>query len=101
MNNNGLWRLQPAQISTQQDMLFRAKLSLPSNVPTGDYLVRVLHFRDGVAISEKTTDMNIKKAGLSALIYRFAHEYSAFYGLFAIAFAVASGWLAAAAFRRG
>ena len=101
MNNNGLWRLQPAQISTQQDMLFRAKLSLPSNVPTGDYLVRVLHFRDGVAISEKTTDMNIKKAGLSALIYRFAHDYSVFYGLFAIAFAVASGWLAAAAFRRG
>ena len=63
--------------------------------------MRVLHFRDGVAISEKTTDMNIKKAGLSALIYRFAHEYSAFYGLFAIAFAVASGWLAAVAFRRG
>jgi len=101
MNNNGLWRLQPALISTQQDMLFRAQLSLPSNVPTGDYLVRVLHFRNGVAISEKTTDMNIKKAGLSALIYRFAHEYSLFYGLFAIVFAVASGWLAAAAFRRG
>ena len=75
--------------------------SLPSNVPTGDYLVRVLHFRGGVAISEKTTDMNIKKAGLSALIYRFAHDYSVFYGLFAIAFAVASGWLAAVAFRRG
>ena len=101
MNNNGLWRLEPAAITTQQDMLFRAQLSLPSNVPTGDYLVRVLHFRGGVAISEKTTDMNIKKAGLSALIYRFAHDYSVFYGLFAIAFAVASGWLAAVAFRRG
>jgi hypothetical protein len=101
MVNNGLWQLQPEQISTQQDMLFRAKLSLPSNVPTGDYLVRVLHFRGGVAISEKTTDMNIKKAGLSALIYRFAHDYSVFYGLFAIAFAVTSGWLAAVAFRRG
>ena len=44
--------------------------------------------------------MNIKKAGLSELIYRFAHDYSVFYGLFAIAFAVASGWLAAVAFRR-
>jgi hypothetical protein len=37
---------------------------------------------------------------LSALIYKFAHEYSLFYGLFAIAFAVGSGWLAAVAFRR-
>jgi hypothetical protein len=44
--------------------------------------------------------MNVRKAGLSALIYRFAHDYSALYGIFAIIFAVASGWLAAVAFRR-
>jgi hypothetical protein len=34
------------------------------------------------------------------MIYNFAHDYSLFYGLFAIAFAVAAGWLAAVAFRR-
>jgi uncharacterized protein (TIGR02186 family) len=82
-------------------MLFRTVLTLPSNVPTGDYSVRILHFRDGVALSERVTDMNIRKAGMSALIYSFAHDYPVFYGLFAIAFAVASGWLAAVAFRRG
>jgi hypothetical protein len=37
---------------------------------------------------------------LSAGIYNFAHDYSALYGIFAILFAVASGWLAAAVFRR-
>ena len=101
MEANGLWRTMQSSIITQQDMLFRAGLALPSNIPPGDYIVRVLHFRDGVAMSERTTDMNVKKAGLSALIYRFAHEYSALYGIFAIIFAVASGWLAAVAFRRG
>ena len=101
MTANGLWQTKPSSIVTQQDMLFRTMLSLPSNVPTGDYVVRVLHFRDGVALSERTTDMNIRKAGMSALIYSFAHGYPVFYGLFAIAFAVASGWLAAVAFRRG
>ena len=100
MEANGLWQVLPSSIVTQQDMLFRASLSLPSNIPTGDYSVRVLHFRDGVALSERVTDMNVRKAGLSALIYRFAHDYSAFYGIFAIIFAVASGWLAAVAFRR-
>jgi len=100
MEANGLWQVLPSSITTQQDMLFRASLSLPSNIPTGTYNVRVLHFRDGVALSERVTDMNVKKAGLSALIYRFAHEYSALYGIFAIIFAVASGWLAAVAFRR-
>lgn len=100
MEANGLWQVLPSSITTQQDMLFRASLSLPSNIPTGAYNVRVLHFRDGVALSERVTDMNVRKAGLSALIYRFAHEYSALYGIFAIIFAVASGWLAAVAFRR-
>ena len=100
MEANGLWQVLPSSIVTQQDMLFRASLSLPSNVPPGDYSVRVLHFRDGVALSERVTDMDVRKAGLSALIYRFAHDYSVFYGIFAIMFAVASGWLAAAAFRR-
>ena len=101
MTSNGLWLTRPASIVTQQDMLFRTMLTLPSNVPTGDYSVRILHFRDGVALSERVTDMNIRKAGMSALIYSFAHDYPVFYGLFAIAFAVASGWLAAVAFRRG
>ena len=100
MTGLGLWATRTGSVKTQQDMLYRTALSLPSNVPPGSYVVRVLHFRDGVAISESKTDMKIRKAGLSALIYRFAHDYSLFYGLFAIAFAVASGWLAAVAFRR-
>ena len=100
MEANGLWQVLPSSIVTQQDMLFRTSLLLPSNIPTGDYSVRVLHFRDGVALSERTTDMNVRKAGLSALIYRFAHDYSALYGIFAIIFAVASGWLAAVVLRR-
>ena len=101
MTRMGLWGTNSNAVATQQDMLYRTALSLPSNVPPGAYVIRVLHFRDGVAINESKTDMNVRKAGLSALIYRFAHDYSLFYGLFAIAFAVASGWLAAVAFRRG
>ena len=101
MTRMGLWGIKSNAVATQQDMLFRTALSLPSNVPPGAYVIRVLHFRDGVAINESKTDMNVRKAGLSALIYRFAHDFSLFYGLFAIAFAVASGWLAAVAFRRG
>ena len=100
MTGLGLWATRTSSVKTQQDMLYRTALSLPSNVPPGSYVVRVLHFRDGVAISESKTDMKVRKSGLSALIYRFAHDYSLFYGLFAIAFAMASGWLAAIAFRR-
>ena len=100
MQNLGLWAEKPAAVTLRQNMLFRATLNLPKNVPPGNYAVRVVHFRDGGILNEETTGMKIKKAGLGAFIYNFAHEYSAFYGLFAIIFAVCSGWLAAFAFRR-
>lgn len=101
MQDLDLWKIHHAGIVLQGDTLFRATLELPKNVPPGNYDVRTVHFRDGVAINQYSTDMVIRKAGLSALIYKFAHEYSVFYGLFAIIFAVASGWLAAVAFRKG
>ena len=101
MQDLDLWKIHHAGIEVQKDTLFRAKLELPKNVPPGNYEIRAVHFRDGIAINQETTDMVIRKAGLSALIYKFAHEYSVFYGLFAIAFAVSAGWLAAAAFRKG
>jgi len=100
MRDLGLWAESVEAVSVQQNMLFRATLNLPRNVPTGPYQVRVVHFRDGQIISEQTTDMTIRRAGFSATVYNFAHEYSALYGLFAIAFAVVAGWLAAAIFRR-
>lgn len=100
MQDMGLWAEETSSVTLQRNMLLRATLDLPKNVPPGNYEVRVVHFRDGDVLNEETTSMNIKKAGLSALIYNFAHNYSAFYGLFAIFFAVCSGWLAAVAFRR-
>ncbi len=99
MQDMGLWAEKTAAVTLQRNMLFRATLDLPKHVPPGNYEFRVVHFRDGDVLSEETTGMKIKKAGLSALIYNFAHDYSAFYGLFAIVFAVCSGWLAAVAFR--
>ena len=100
MANIGLWPLQTGNITLTKNALFRAEVKLPANILSGTYDVRVLQFRNGVAISEDVTNLYINKGGLSAGIYNFAHNYSALYGIFAILFAVAAGWLAAAAFRR-
>ena len=100
MRDADLWRDHPNAISVMAGALFRVDVPLPKNVRTGAYDVRILHFRDGVLLSEKFNSINVSKQGFGALIYRFAHEYSLFYGIFAVLFAVASGWLAAVAFRR-
>lgn len=100
MRDANLWRNHPDAISVMAGALFRVDVPLPKNVRTGAYDVRILHLRDGVLLSEKFNTINVSKQGFGALIYRFAHEYSLFYGIFAVLFAIASGWLAAVAFRR-
>jgi uncharacterized protein (TIGR02186 family) len=100
MASINLWPDQTGNVTLTENALFRAEVKLPANILSGTYIVRVLQFRNGVAIGEDITNLYINKGGLSAGIYNFAHDYSALYGIFAILFAVAAGWLAAAAFRR-
>ena len=100
MVERGLWDQHDGGVTINRGVLFRAPVSLPANILPGDYDVRVLHIRGGQLIAEDRTSIQVAKRGAGAFIYRVAHEYSVFYGLFAIAFAVAAGWLAAAAFRK-
>lgn len=100
MVERGLWDQHDGGVTINRGVLFRAPVTLPANILPGDYDVRVLHIRGGQLIAEDRTSIQVAKRGAGAFIYRVAHDYSVFYGLFAIAFAVAAGWLAAAAFRK-
>ncbi len=100
MAATGLWPTQVGNVSIKNGALFRASVNLPANILSGTYDVRILQFRDGIVLDETSANIYVQKAGISALIYDFAHSYSLLYGLFAVAFAVASGWIAAVAFKR-
>ena len=100
MTAQNLWRVDEQAVSIIRNALFRAPVSLPANIIPGEYEVRILDVRDGQLVAEDKREITVQKAGLGALIYRVAHEYSVFYGLFAVAFAVAAGWIASVAFRR-
>lgn len=100
MGHANLWSTKDNAVSLMGGALFRVSVPLPKNIRPGNYDVRVLHLRDGTLLSEQFNDIRVKKSGIGALIYRFAHDYSFFYGIFAVLFAVASGWIAAVAFRR-
>ncbi len=80
--------------------LFRTTVSFPSAVPTGLYQVEMYLFRDGRVVARRTTPLVVRKVGLEAEIYGYAHDKSVNYGLIAIAVALMSGWLAGVAFRR-
>ena len=83
------------------DMLFRTKINFPANVSVGEFAIETYLVRDEQVITSETTLLNVRKFGLEAEIYNFAHQQSLLYGIFAVVIACAAGWLANAAFRRG
>ena len=80
--------------------LFRTTVVFPANVPTGTYSVNVLLFRGGQVVYTETTPLTVRKVGLEAGIFNFAHQHSMLYGVIAILIALMAGWIAGAMFRK-
>ncbi len=81
--------------------LFRAKLTIPANVPVGNHTAEVHLMRDGKIISTATKNIFIHKTGIERGIYQFAHRQPFLYGIAAVLIALLAGWIASAVFREG
>lgn len=97
---SGLYATDVGFVSFQGTRLFRTRVELPSNVPTGQYAVSVFLVRDGQIISTSTTELSVQKTGLEAKITEFAFEQSPLYGIIAVLIALIAGWFAGFVFRK-
>lgn len=102
MARSGLYqaKVNPVTFPQKSQRLFRTTISFPANVQTGRYKVRFYLVRERFIVERQTTELIVRKAGISAQVFRFAHSQSAVYGLVAILVAMFAGWLASVAFRR-
>ncbi len=89
-----------ASVKVIDDSLFRAELSFPSSVPTGPYRAEVHLFRNGRHINTYAKQLRVRKVGVEAAVFNFAHTHSALYGIIAVLIALVAGWTAGAVFRR-
>ena len=87
-----LWSINENSVKLNKNSLFRSYLSLPSNVVTGNFEVKILHYRNNKLISKEYSNINVSKSGVSAEIYNIAQNYSTLYGIFAVLLAVLVGW---------
>ncbi len=87
-------------VTTVGGRLVRTSVSFPANVQTGTYKVDVYLFRGGRVIGRFEKPLTVRKAGIEARIYNFAHQQSALYGALAIVMALMAGWLAGVVFRK-
>jgi uncharacterized protein (TIGR02186 family) len=96
----GTYGLSVDPVAFLGNRLFRTRLAFPENVPTGQYLVSVFLVSDGNVVAAQTTPLSVRKVGIGAEIFLFAHGRPALYGLVAILVAISAGWLASLPFRR-
>jgi uncharacterized protein (TIGR02186 family) len=94
------YRPAPTRVTFQGEHLFRADMSFPATVPTGNYTVEVFLFVDGEVIGAQTTPLVVSRIGFSNGVYAVANRNAALYGAGGLLFAVFAGWAAGAIFRR-
>jgi uncharacterized protein (TIGR02186 family) len=88
------------EVSFIEDTLFRTIIKIPDNIPRGTYTAEVYLFSDGQLIGMQSTPLIVEKKGFDALVFDFAYQHSAVYGILAVLIALAAGWGAGALFRR-
>jgi uncharacterized protein (TIGR02186 family) len=69
-------------------------------VPVGTHRARAFLFRSGLFIKENSAQLAIVKSGFEQSVATASVEYSMFYGLFAVALAMLTGWLGRIIFRK-
>ncbi len=95
----GLFVDQPYGVQVTDNILYRARIPIPSAVPVGNYQVEIYLIDGGKVAARGTAPVIIDKSGFERSIYVFAHEYGLLYGVVAVLLAVAMGLLAGLAGR--
>jgi uncharacterized protein (TIGR02186 family) len=99
-HRQGLYAEDPHGVEINGGVLYRAVITIPSQVPVGTYTAETFLIDRGKVIAAATRDIQINKSGFERSIALAARRHRLLYGLTAVAMSLGLGWGAAAAFRR-
>jgi uncharacterized protein (TIGR02186 family) len=100
-SRNGLFRQEAGTVEITDQVLYRARLNIPSSVPVGTYTAETLLIRDGrVIVADDNVEVRIRKTGFEQLVTVLARDYSLFYGAMAVLVSLLLGWFAGYVFQR-
>lgn len=81
-------------VTVTDDVLYRARIWLPSSVPTGTYTAETFAISKGRVVASALAHVEVRKLGLELVIASFARQYAFLYGIVAVALSVLMGWIA-------
>ncbi len=97
---DGLFFEDGGGVRVTRNVLYRARIAIPSAVPVGEYTAEIHLIRKGRVIASSSSPISIDKSGFERWIYVMAQEHSLAYGLVAVAAALFAGWVASVVTRR-
>ena len=96
----GLFAENPRGVEISGGVLYRAAISIPSQVPVGNYTAETFLIDQGRVTAAATRDVHIGKSGFERYVALVARRHAFFYGLAAMIMSLGLGWAAAMLFRR-
>ena len=96
----GLYAENPRGVEITDGVLYRALITIPSEVPVGTYTAETFLIDHGRVLAAATRDIEIDKSGFERSIALAARHHRLLYGLACVLISLGLGWAAAAGFRR-
>ena len=96
----GLYAEDPHGVEITDGILYRAVITIPSQVPVGTYTAETFLIDRGKVVAAATRDIEIDKSGIERSVWLASRRHRFLYGLACIALSLGLGWAAAVAFRR-
>jgi uncharacterized protein (TIGR02186 family) len=97
---HGLYAENPHGVEITGGVLYRATITIPSQVPVGTYTAETFLVDRGRVLAAATRDIQIDKTGFERFVALAARRHEGLYGLAAVLLSLGLGWAAAMAFRR-
>ena len=99
-HRQGLYSENPRGVEISGGVLYRATITIPSQVPVGAYTAETFLVDRGRVLAVATKDIEINKSGFERYIALAARRHEGLYGLAAVLLSLVLGWAAATLFRR-
>jgi uncharacterized protein (TIGR02186 family) len=96
----GLYAENPHGVEITDGILYRAVITIPSQVPVGTYTAETFLIDRGHVVAAATRDVQINKSGIERDVWLASRRHRFLYGLACVALSLGLGWAAALAFRR-
>jgi uncharacterized protein (TIGR02186 family) len=96
----GLYSEYPHGVEIADGILYRAAITIPSQVPVGTYTAETFLIDRGRVIAAATRDIQINQSGFERDVWLASRRHRFAYGLACVLLSLGLGWAAALAFRR-